>query len=158
MLAETVGAILAILNVLNAGNATYFFLCRAKVSVPEWLVYNACTPSTALYLLGYVLGSWAIMCMAIPALAFFGLGGLFFFGWRGMNIIPQISHMCMTAAIVWIVVSVVEREEYKQATIGLLAASVVITNLIAAQQHYQFKHGADFDRFMENAMKKSLAQ
>ncbi len=153
MTLETVGLVLAILNALNAANAVYFFLCMAKASIVEWFFFNACTPSITIYLIGYFLHSWAVMAMAIPALMFYGFGGLFVFGWKGMNIIPQISHLCMTAAIGWITRSIFVEGAFREATIGFLVSSLVVGVFIAAQQNYANKHWEHFMMLMQNAGK-----
>ena len=142
---ETIGTIVAALNFLAAVNSTWFFLKIAKVSYSDWFFFNACASSIAIYLIGYIFNSWTIMAISIPALTFFGFGGLFFFGWKGHEIIPQIGHLLMTAAIAWISTSIFVWAVYKEAVIGFLIASLVVPNFIAVQQKYA---AANWQRFM----------
>ena len=134
------GRILALLTLLMALMSTNFFLNMAKASVIEWLMFNACAPSIALFLIGYVSRQKILMYMSIPALLFFGGGGLFIFGWTGTAIISQISHIFMVSAAAWMVYGIVKERDYKNAAIGLLLAAVFVNAFIAVQQSYAYKN------------------
>jgi hypothetical protein len=137
---KILGITIAVLNTLAALNSTWFFLGLAKVSPIEWFFFNACTPAIALFLLGYIAKDKMIQAMSIPALAFFGLGGMFVFPWTGMNIIAQIGHIMMTCAIAWIIYGIFRDKSFKEATIGLLLAAFIVNAFIAVQQSYVGRH------------------
>lgn len=120
--------------------STNFFLNLAKCSVIEWIFFNACAPSVLLFLIGYFSRSKVIMYMSIPALAFFGGGGLFIFGWTGTAIISQVGHMLMVSAVIWMVYGIFKEKEYKAAAIGLLLAAIFVNAFIAVQQSYAYRH------------------
>jgi uncharacterized lipoprotein NlpE involved in copper resistance len=134
------GRVLALLTLLMALMSTNFFLNMAKASVIEWLMFNACAPAIALFLLGYISRQKVLMCMSIPALLFFGGGGLFIFGWTGTAIISQVGHIFMVSAVIWMVYGVVKESDYKNAAIGLLLAAVFVNAFIAVQQSYAYKN------------------
>ena len=143
---KNLGLTIAILNALAALNSTWFFLGMAKTSFTEWIFFNACAPSIALFLLGYVLKNRIIQIMSIPALAFFGGGGLFVFGWTGGALIAQIGHIFMVSALIWITYGIFRDKTFKEAAIGLLLAAVLVNAFIAIQQGYAYRH---WDRMQE---------
>ena len=52
---KTVGILLAIaLLLLTLSGSGYFFI-SLKVNFAQWLSYNACSPSSLVYLVGFVL-------------------------------------------------------------------------------------------------------
>jgi len=112
----------------------------AKSSVIEWLMFNACAPAVALFLLGYASRRKIVMYMSIPALAFFGGGGLFIFGWTGTAIISQVGHILMVSAAAWMVYGIIRESDYKNAAIGLLIAAVLVNAFIAFQQNYAYRN------------------
>lgn len=143
---KKLGIAIAILNVLAALNSTWFFFGLAKVSFTEWIFFNACAPSVVLFFLGYVLKNRIIQAMSVPALAFFGVGGMFVFGWTGTAIISQIGHLFMASAIAWVVYGIFKDQRFKEATIGLLLAAFFVNAFIAVQQGYAYRH---WDRLQE---------
>ena len=84
--------------------------------------------------------------MSVPALAFFGVGGMFVFGWTGTALISQIGHIFMASAIAWVVYGIFKDQSFKQATIGLLLAAFFVNAFICLQQMYVGKH---LDRLQE---------
>ena len=137
---KILGITIAILNALAALNSTWFFLGMAKVTPTEWFFFNACAPAIALFLVGYIFKDKMIQSMSIPALAFFGLGGMFVFPWTGMNIIAQIGHIFMTLAIAWITYGIFKDKSFKEATVGFLLAAFLVNAFIAVQQMYVGRH------------------
>ncbi|KPJ65321.1 hypothetical protein AMJ44_10485 [candidate division WOR-1 bacterium DG_54_3] len=145
---KRLGITIAILNTLAAVNSTNFFLNLAKASFTEWIFFNACAPSIALFLLGYVLRNRIIQSMSIPALAFFGGGGLFVFGWTGGALIAQTGHIFMVSAILWIVCGIFRDKTFKEATIGLLLAAVFVSAFITVQQKYAYNNWMRLEQIM----------
>lgn len=146
---KKIGITIAILNALASVNSSWFFLGMAKVSLIEWIFFNACAPSVFLYLIGYLLKNKVIQAMAIPALTFFGTGGLFVFGWSGGELIAQVGHILMTAAVIWLIYGIFKDKSFKEATIGLLIASFVVGGFIAADQRYAYKNWDRFQQVMQ---------
>ena len=143
---KKLGIIIAVLNLLASLNSTWFFLGMAKVSLIEWIFFNACAPSVFLYLMGYVTRNKIIQAMSIPALAFFGTGGLFVFGWRGGELIAQVGHIFMTLALIWLIYGIFKEKTFKEATIGFVIASFIVNGFITMNQRYAYKH---WDRLEE---------
>jgi hypothetical protein len=149
---KKVGFALVILLFLVTLNSTYFFLSVSKVRVIEWLVFNACAPSSIAYLIGFVLflGTKSRMWLhiAIPCLLFFGGLGLFLFPWSGYNLIAQFSHIVMVSNVLWVLYGSFKAADYKAGFVGLLVGIVLSTPFIGFQQTYVSSH--------PEAMKKIL--
>ncbi|MFA4858019.1 MAG: hypothetical protein WC901_05540 [Candidatus Margulisiibacteriota bacterium] len=146
---KRLGIVIAILNFLAVLNSTYFFLGMAKASLIEWLFFNACAPSVLLYFIGYLTKNKIIQAMAIPALAFFGIGGMFVFGWRGSALFAQVGHLFMTSAVVWLVYAIFKNKSFKEATIGFILASFLVNGFITIDQRYTYRHWERFQKIME---------
>lgn len=143
---KKIGIAIAVLNALASLNSTWFFLGMAKVSLIEWIFFNACAPIVFLYLIGYVSRNKIIQTLSIPGLTFFGTGGLFVFGWTGGELIAQVGHVFMTAAVIWMIYGIFKDKSFKEATVGFVLASFLITGFIAVDQKYAYEH---WDRFKE---------
>jgi hypothetical protein len=149
---KKVGFVLAILLFLVTLNSTYFFLSVSKVSIIEWIVFNACAPSSIAYLAGFALflrtrdRMW--FHIAILPLFFFGGLGLFLFPWSGYNLIAQFSHMVMVSNALWALYGTFRMADYRAGFIGLLAGIALFSPFIGFQQAYVSSH--------PEAMKKIL--
>ncbi|KAJ5069924.1 hypothetical protein M0811_11436 [Anaeramoeba ignava] len=131
--------ILVILLFLMVIGSTQFFLVQMKATIKEWLIFNACAPSIFLWILGVFIEKIFhlrfLMHSAIIPLTFFGTQGLFIFPWKGMDIIPQISHIFMTLASILTVFQTFVLNDFKQATIGFLFGLLTFP-FISIQQNY----------------------
>lgn len=133
--------ILRILLVLVTLQSTSFFLTQLKVSVKDWLVCNACASSNILLLIGTLLSIDTLRYMAIYPMFFFGVQGLFVFPWSGIyNLIPQFSHLIMTANIITLIWEIFNLQAYQTGFQALLLAIIFITPLIYQQQQYGYRH------------------
>jgi hypothetical protein len=122
------------------------------------VVFNACAPSSATYLAGFlvflIFHSRAIMHMAILPMFFFGGLGLFVFGWGGMNIIPQIGHIIMVLNIAWLIWVTFQTGDFRAATIGMLLGIIVFSVFIGFQQNYMATHTEDLERILKISISK----
>ncbi|MBK5195464.1 MAG: hypothetical protein JJE08_05450 [Proteiniphilum sp.] len=106
-----VSIILASILFLTIVNSTWYFLGIAKVSVVQWIVFNACAPSSLVYLIGLALffhtqnRMW--LTIAVVSMMFFGTMGLFVFPWSSeIDLLTQFSHTVMTLNIamgLWVI-------------------------------------------------------
>ena len=73
---------LAVMLSLVTLNSTYFFLGVSKVKFVEWLVFNACAPSSIAYLIGFVIFmltmSWTVQHIGILQFFCDGIGLILF--------------------------------------------------------------------------------
>lgn len=154
--------ILALLLLLVTLNSTYFFLVIRHVKPVEWLVFNACAPSSIAFLIGFIVylitQDRTLMLVAILPLFFFGGLGLYLFPWSGYNLIAQFSHIIMTLnalITVWVTLS---SGDYKAASVGLLLGILVFAPFINFQQTYANTRTDDAQRIlgvnMESFQKK----
>lgn len=135
-----IGWIIAILNILVMLNSMNYFLFMAKFPIIAWLVFNICFPSTLFFLIGFFSKNRAIMIASIPFLAYFGIGGLFVFGWTGTAIFSQIGHIFMTLAIVYAILEIIRSKEWKNAVLGFSVGLIAFFIILPIQQNYSKNH------------------
>lgn len=134
------GAIIALFNIINVLNSTWFFLVTAKFTPIAWLAFNACAPSVALYLAGYFFKKDQVMTAALPFLIFFGTGGLFVFGWSGTSLYAQIGHIAMTMASCWIIAKQITEGQLKVPLTGFIAGLIIFSFIFPLQRRYVMSH------------------
>lgn len=143
---------LAVMLALVTLNSTYFFLGVSKVKLVEWLVFNACAPSSIAYLIGFVIflltGSRIALHISILPLFFFGGLGLFLFPWSGYHLIAQISHLIMVLNMLWALYTTITTGDYKAVALGLLIGIGIFAPFIGYQQSYVNSHPEDFQRIL----------
>ena len=87
---KTIGIVLAIaLLLLTLSGSSYFFF-SLKTNIVQRIAYNACSPSSLVYLVGFIVFLYnknAIgLALAFLPMYYFGTMGLFTFTWSGANI------------------------------------------------------------------------
>ena len=149
---KTIGIILAILLLLITINSSWYFLGVRKVKIIEWLVFNACAPSSITFLIGFTVylanNDRTILHIAVLPMFFFGGLGLLVFPWSGYNMIGQVSHLIMVANIVWLLFVTVKTADFQPAAIGLVLGIVIFSGFIAFQQTYVATHPDDFQKIL----------
>lgn len=130
------GWAIAMLNILMIMQSTFYFLAVAKFPVEGWLFFNACAPSIMIYLAGFFTKRISIMAASLPFLSFFGIGGMFVFGWGGTSIYAQAGHICMALAIFYISAEIYFSKAYKNMGVGLAAGLVSFFIMLPIQQSY----------------------
>lgn len=145
--------ILAVILLLTIVNSTWYFLGIAKVGIVQWIVFNACAPSSVAYLLGLIAyfrtknKMW--LTIAVAPMMFFGTMGLFVFPWNsGIDLLTQFSHMIMTLNIalgLWITL---KNKDYKALGYGLLTSVLIGIPFIAFTQQYCRVHAEDVMRIL----------
>lgn len=143
---------LAVVLSLVTINSIYFFLGVSKVKPVEWLVFNACAPSSIAYLIGFVIflltKNRIALHIGILPLFFFGGLGLFLFPWSGYNLIAQFSHIIMVLNMGWALYTTLSAGDYKAAALGLLIGIGIFAPFIGYQQSYVNSHPEDFQRIL----------
>jgi len=130
---DAVGWVVVLLNTLAALNSTYFFLGQVRVGVIGWLMMNTCAPSIALFLLGFLVSSPMVMAAAGVLMFRYGTLGLFVFKWDGYNIIPQIGHILMTLAVIYILVDIIRHRRWKALILGAVLGLAILIPLMVVQ-------------------------
>ncbi len=145
--------ILASLLLLTVMNSTWYFLGIAKISVLQWLVFNACAPSSIVYLLGLI--AWfrtknkMWLTIAVVPMMFFGTMGLFVFPWNNANdLLVQFSHIVMTLNIALSLWVTLKDKDYKSLANGLLISVLAGIPFIAFTQAYCRIHAEDVMRIL----------
>jgi hypothetical protein len=136
------GLVLVVLNAIMVLMSTNFFLNVKKLSIIQWLAINTCAPSTIIFIIGYFLKNMYLMGFSIGWLLFYGGGGLFVFSWstNPQDLFPQIGHIFMTAAVIYIVYSAIVNHNFKKFIIGAIIGIIVLIPVLYIQKQYQKKH------------------
>lgn len=147
------GIILASILFLTIVNSIWYFLGVARVGVVQWLVFNACAPSSIVYLLGLVAcfrtKNKAWLSLAVVPMMFFGTMGLFVFPWNGTNdLLVQFSHIVMTLNIAWGLWVTLKDRDFKALGVGLLASVLSGIPIIAFVQGYCREHADEVMRIL----------
>lgn len=145
--------ILASILLLTIANSTWYFLGIAKVSVIQWLVFNACAPSGIVYLLGltayFRTSNKMYLTVTVAPMMFFGTMGLFVFPWNNTNdLLVQFSHIIMTLNIAWGLWTTLKDKDYKALGNGLLISVLAGIPFIAFTQQYCRIHAEEVMRIL----------
>ncbi len=148
-----ISIILASILLLTITNSTWYFLGIAKVRVVQWLVFNACAPSSIVYLWGVIAyfrtSNKMYLTIAVVPMMFFGTMGMFVFPWNNAtDLLVQFSHIIMTLNIalgLWITL---KDKDYKALGNGLLISVLAGIPFIAFTQQYCRIHAEEVMRIL----------
>ena len=149
------GIALAIVLLLLTLSGSGYFFSTLKVSFVQWLAYNACSPSSLLYL-GCLIVFWVTkktiwLPLAFLPMYYFGTMGLFTFTWSGANIFAQMSHITMTLNLIWAGYVLYRIGDYKAFAQGLLWSIVLFVPYIAFVMYYCRTHAEEISQLLEMA-------
>ena len=147
-------ALAIVLLLLTLSGSSYFFF-TLKVNFVQWLAYNACSPSSLVYL-GCLIVFWVTkktvgLPLAFLPMYYFGTMGLFTFTWSGANIFAQMSHITMTLNLIWAGYVLYRIGDYKAFAQGLLWSIVLFVPYIAFVMYYCRTHAEEISQLLEMA-------
>ena len=147
-------ALAIVLLLLTLSGSGYFFF-TLKVTFVQWLAYNACSPSSLVYL-GCLIVFWVTkktiwLPLAFLPMYYFGTMGLFTFTWSGANIFAQMSHITMTLNLIWAGYVLYRIGNYKAFAQGLLWSIVLFVPYIAFVMYYCRPHAEEISQLLEMA-------
>ena len=147
-------ALSIVLLLLTLSGSGYFFF-TLKVTFVQWLAYNACSPSSLVYL-GCLIVFWVTkktvwLPLAFLPMYYFGTMGLFTFTWSGANIFAQMSHITMTLNLIWAGYVLYRIGDYKAFAQGLLWSIVLFVPYIAFVMYYCRTHAEEISQILEMA-------
>lgn len=147
-------ALAIVLLLLTLSGSGYFFF-TLKVTFVQWLAYNACSPSSLVYL-GCLIVFWVTkktfwLPLAFLPMYYFGTMGLFTFTWSGANIFAQMSHITMTLNLIWAGYVLYRIGDYKAFAQGLLWSIVLFVPYIAFVMYYCRTHAEKISQLLEMA-------
>ena len=149
------GVALAIVLLLLTLSGSGYFFFTLKVTFVQWLAYNACSPSSLVYL-GCLIVFWVTkktvwLPLAFLPMYYFGTMGLFTFTWNGANIFAQMSHITMTLNLIWAGYVLYRIGDYKAFAQGLLWSIVLFVPYIAFVMYYCRTHAEEISQILEMA-------
>lgn len=147
-------ALAIVLLLLTLSGSGYFFF-TLKVNFVQWLAYNACSPSSLLYL-GCLIVFWVTkktvwLPLTFLPMYYFGTMGLFTFTWSGANIFAQMSHITMTLNLIWAGYVLYRIGDYKAFARGLLWSIILFVPYIAFVMYYCRTHAEEISQLLEMA-------
>jgi len=138
----------AFLMLMALLTSSYFFLVQLKLSVGEWLAFNACSMAIITYLLCFVLFQITKhdFLLAIPLLPlyYYGTMGLFIMPWNEANVFPQLTHIIITLTVLWVLYKLLKAKRLESLGKGLLTGLLVFVPVIACIQSYTQVHMQEF--------------
>lgn len=147
-------ALAIVLLLLTLSGSGYFFF-TLKVTFVQWLAYNACSPSSLVYLscliVFWVTKKTVWLPLAFLPMYYFGTMGLFTFTWSGANIFAQMSHITMTLNLIWAGYVLYRIGDYKAFAQGLLWSIVLFVPYIAFVMYYCRTHAEEISQLLEMA-------
>ena len=147
------GIVLAMLLLLLTLSVSSYFFFTLKVNFIQWLAYNACSPSSLVYLVGFIVflynknTTW--LTLAFLPMYYFGTMGLFTFTWSGANIFAQLSHITMTLNLLWAGYILYRIGDYKGFAQGLLYSIVLFVPYIAFVMYYCRTHAEEISNLLQ---------
>ena len=149
------GVALAIVLLLLTLSGSGYFFFTLKVNFVQWLAYNACSPSSLVYL-SCLIVFWLTkktvwLPLAFLPMYYFGTMGLFTFTWSGANIFAQMSHITMTLNLIWAGYVLYRIGDYKAFAQGLLWSIVLFVPYIAFVMYYCRTHAEEISQLLEMA-------
>lgn len=149
------GIALAIVLLLLMLSGSGYFFFTLKVTFVQWLAYNACSPSSLVYLscliVFWVTKKTVWLPLAFLPMYYFGTMGLFTFTWSGANIFAQMSHITMTLNLIWAGYVLYRIGDYKAFAQGLLWSIVLFVPYIAFVMYYCRTHAEEISQLLEMA-------
>ena len=145
-------ALATVLLLLTLSGSGYFFF-TLKVTFVQWLAYNACSPSSLVYLACFI-AFWLTkktvwLPLAFLPMYYFGTMGLFTFTWSGANIFAQMSHITMTLNLIWAGYVLYRISDYKAFTQGLLWSIALFVPYIAFVMYYCRTHAEEINSLLQ---------
>ena len=149
------GIILAVaLALLTLAGSGYFFF-TLRVNFVQWLTYNACSPSSIVYLCCFVAflarRQPALLAVALLPMYYFGTMGLFTFTWSGANVFAQMSHITMTLNLIWAIYVFRKTIDYKTYAQWLIFGILVFVPYIAFVMYYCRTHADELTTLLQMA-------
>jgi hypothetical protein len=98
---KVVNNFLAGLNGLTALASTWFFISHSSIPFNVWLVVNFTVLVQFVTIPVLLEEKKEFLYALVPALLYFGLGGLFLFSWQGLSLIAHASHLVAVGTAVY---------------------------------------------------------
>lgn len=150
---KTIGILLAIALLLLTVSGSGYFFFSLKVNFVQWLSYNACSPSSLVYLVGFVIFLYSRnvtwLALAFLPMYYFGTMGLFTFTWSGANIFAQLSHITMTLNLFWAGYMLYHIGDYKAFACGLLYSITLFVPFISFVMYYCRTHAEEISNLLQ---------
>lgn len=150
---KVIGIIIAVLLLFVTLSSTFFFLGKLKVSVLDWISFNACAPVSFLYLCFFIVflinkKATGLVLTALPTY-FLGTMAMFVLPWNGSYLIAHVGHIIMTMNLIWVFYVVIRHKNYKALAIELLVGMLIFVPYIAYVQTFNQAHAEEISRILQ---------
>ena len=150
---QFIGYLLAACMLLTLLNSAYYFISTVKLSIGEWLAFNACSLAMIVYLVCFACFQRTkkdfFLAIALVPLYYYGSMGLFMVPWDAANTFSQITHMIITLNVIWILFVLLKESRYESLGKGLLIGVLVFVPVFAVIQTYSQLHAAEFMQMLQ---------
>ncbi|MDD4591625.1 MAG: hypothetical protein PHG06_14535 [Parabacteroides sp.] len=147
---QIIGIFLAILMLIALLNSSYFFLVVLRLSIGQWLAFNACSLAIIIYLISFVVSLvkknsiW--LSIALLPMYYYGTMGLFIMPWNGVNLFAHITHLIITGNIIWAIFCIYKEHKYAESGKYLLFSMIIFVPVFTLIQTYNQTH---LNKFMQ---------
>lgn len=150
---KVIGIILVVLLLIVTLSSTFFFLEKLKVSVSDWVAFNACAPTSFLYSGFFIVflitrKAGFLVATSLPTY-FLGTMSMFILPWNDNYLIAHIGHIIMTLNLIWSFYVVLKHKRYQELAIGLFAGMLIFVPYIAYVQTYNQAHAEEISRVFQ---------
>lgn len=134
-----------LLALLNSG---YFFLAIVKLSLVEWLAFNACSLAIIIYLICFAAYRLTkkdfLPVIPLLPLYYYGTMGLFLMPFTATNLFAHATHIIITITFGWTLFGMLKNRQFEALGIGLLIGLLAFVPVFAAIQWFTQLHMEEF--------------
>lgn len=151
---QITGIVLAIFMLVALLNSAYFFLALLKLSIGQWLAFNACSVAIIIYLICFIISAvkrnsiW--LSVALLPMYYYGTMGLFIMPWNVSNLFAHITHIIITCNALWVLFLIFKEQKFAALGKAFLFSILVFVPLFAVIQTYNQVHFEEFMRILRS--------
>jgi len=151
------GWVLLILNLFVAFGSTSYFFFHLRVGFAPWAMMNVCAIAGLLFALGFLTRSLVVLTASTAFLFFYGVSGLFAFGWDVFVLGAQIGHILMILTGVYVATAVIRLHAWRPLVLGLLLGIVLLVPHAIIANAWGASHPELMQRFLSGDLMRPVA-
>lgn len=135
-------------------NSGYFFTVMLKLSIGQWLAFNACSIAIIVYIVCFLLFQLLkkdyLMVVPLLPLYYYGTMGLFIMPWNSTNMFAQITHILISINVLWVLYILLKGQKFESIGKGSLIGIFIFVPLFAYIQSYTQLHMNEFIKALQS--------